>query len=102
MVARGEIWWLETPDGKGRPALVVSRDEANRVMRRVVVAPVTRTLRNVPSHLPVGRTEGLPVDSVANFDDLASVPKAFLVRRVGTLGARHHELCGTLLAMAGC
>lgn len=102
MVARGELWWLETPDEKGRPVLVVGRDEANVVMQRVMVAPVTRTLRSVPSQLPLGRDEGLPVESVANFDDLTSVPKSLLVRRLGNLGSRLHELCERLQAMADC
>lgn len=102
MVGRGELWWLETPDEKGRPVLVISRDRANEVMRRVMVAPVTRTLRSVPSHLPVGTQEGLPMDSVANFDDLTSVPKSLLVRRIGSLGPRSHELCSALQAMSDC
>lgn len=102
MVAKGELWWLETPDEKGRPVLVVSRDEANTVMRRVMVAPVTTTLRSAPSQLPLGRDEGLPTESVANFDDLASVPKSLLVRRLGHLGPRLHELCERLRAMADC
>ena len=41
MVARGELWWLETPDEKGRPVLVISRDEAIGVLRRVMVAIFT-------------------------------------------------------------
>jgi mRNA interferase MazF len=102
VVARGELWWLETPDEKGRPVLVISRDEANAVLRRVMVAPVTRTLRSAPSQLPLGRQEGLPTESVANFDDLASVPRSLLVRRLGTLGPRLHELCERLRAMADC
>ncbi|MGH8931949.1 MAG: type II toxin-antitoxin system PemK/MazF family toxin [Egibacteraceae bacterium] len=102
MVTRGEVWWLETPDEKGRPVLIVSRNEANLVMGRVMVAPVTRALRAAPSQLPLGRDEGLPVESVANFDDLASVPKGLLVRRVGTLGPRSYELCERLRAMADC
>ncbi|MGH9190108.1 MAG: type II toxin-antitoxin system PemK/MazF family toxin [Acidimicrobiales bacterium] len=102
VVGRGELWWLETPDEKGRPVLVISRDEANSAMRRVMVAPVTRTLRSAPSQLPLGRDEGLPAESVANFDDLTSVPKALLVRRLGDLGPRFHELCQRLRAMADC
>jgi mRNA interferase MazF len=102
VVARGELWWLETPDEKGRPVLVISRDEANAVLRRVMVAPVTRTLRSAPSQLLLGRDEGLPTESVANFDDLASVPKSLLVRRLGALGPRLHELCERLRAMADC
>jgi hypothetical protein len=42
------------------------------------------------------------VESVANFDDLASVPKALLVRRLGALGPRLPELCDRLRGMAGC
>jgi mRNA interferase MazF len=102
VVARGELWWLETPDEKGRPVLVISRDEAIGVLQRVMVAPVTRTLRSAPSQLPLGRDEGLPVESVANFDDLASVPKAMLVRRLGSLGSRLQELCERLRGMSGC
>lgn len=102
MVARGDLWWLETPNEKGRPVLVVSRDRANQVMQRVMVAPVTRTIRRAPSQLPLGSDEGLLTESVANFDDLASVPKAMLVRRLGALGSRSNEACVALRAMSDC
>ncbi len=102
MVAQGEIWWLESPHQKGRPVLVVSRNTAIAVMRRVLVAPITTTLRSTPSQLPLGREEGLPVDSMANFDSLTSVTKAYLVRRMGDLGPRRPALCSTLRAMADC
>jgi mRNA-degrading endonuclease toxin of MazEF toxin-antitoxin module len=39
---------------------------------------------------------------VANFDDLASVPKAMLVRRIGDLGPRTFELCLAIRAMCDC
>ena len=103
MVARGELWWGETPDEKGRPFLVVSRDGANAVMTRVLVAPVTRRIRGVPSELPVGRAEGLPVDSVASFDHLRPFPKALLVRHLGSLGPdRAHEICSVAGATLDC
>jgi mRNA interferase MazF len=102
VVSRGEIWWLETPDEKGRPVLVVSREAANAVMRRVLVAPVTRTIRSAPSQLRLGSDEGLYTECVANFDDLMAVPKAMVVRRLGALGARMPELCATLRVMADC
>lgn len=44
----------------------------------------------------------LPVDSVADFDDLSSVPKSMLVGRLGRLGPRAPELCAVLGAMADC
>ncbi len=102
MVARGEIWWGEAPDDKGRPFLVVSRDVANEVMQRVLVAPVTRRVRGLPSELALGADEGLPVDSVASFDNLRPFPKAMLVRRLGALGPRLHELCRAAQAALDC
>jgi mRNA interferase MazF len=103
VVARGEVWWGESSDEKGRPYLVVSRDAANEVMRRVLVAPVTSRIRNVPSELRLGRPEGLPIASVASFDNVRPFPKAMLVRRLGGLAAeRRHELCAVAAATLDC
>lgn len=102
VVARGELWWGEAPDEQGRPFLVVSRDAANKVMQRVLAVPVTRRIRGVPSELAVGRAEGLPVESVAAFDNLRPVPKAMLVRRLGSLGERQHEICRVAGATLDC
>jgi len=103
VVARGEVWWGETPDEKGRPFLVVSRDAANRVMQRVLVAPVTRRIRGVPSELPLGEGEGLPLPSVASFDNLQPFPKAMLVHRIGALAPeRWRDICRTAGATIEC
>ena len=103
MVARGELWWGETPDEKGRPFLVVSRDAANRVMQRVLVAPVTRRIRDVPSELPLGVPEGLPQQSVATFDNLQPFPKVMLVHRIGVLSPdRSRDICRTAGATIDC
>lgn len=102
MVGRGEVWWGEAPDEKGRPFLVVSRDAANRAMRRVLVAPVTRRIRGLPSELALDAVEGLPVQSVASFDNLRPFPKAMLVRRLGSLGPREHEICRAAGATLDC
>ncbi|HEX6568276.1 MAG TPA: type II toxin-antitoxin system PemK/MazF family toxin [Acidimicrobiales bacterium] len=103
VVARGEVWWGETPADKGRPFLVVSRDAANDVMARVLVAPVTTRVREVPSELPLGPDEGLPRPSVASFDNVRPFPKSMLVRRLGALGpARRHDLCVVAAATLDC
>lgn len=102
MVARGEIWWGEAPDEKGRPFLVVSRDSANQVMQRVLVVPVTRTVRGLPSELCLGPDEGLPVESVASFDNIRPFPRSMLVRRLGALGPRLHEICGVVGVALDC
>lgn len=102
MVARGDVWWGETPREKGRPFLVVSRDSANAVMQRVLVAPVSRRIRGLPSELALTSEEGLPVESVASFDNLRPFPKAMLVRRLGALGPRQREICRAAGAALDC
>ena len=68
MVAQGELWLMETPNRKRRPVLVISRDEVIPVVNNVVVAPVTSTIRDIPTRIPVGVDEGIDHDSVATFD----------------------------------
>lgn len=103
VVARGEVWWGEAPDEKGRPFLVVSRDAANAVMQRVLVAPVTTRVRGIPSELPLGAVEGLPHESAASFDNLRPFPKAMLVRRLGALDpVRRHLVCTVAAATLDC
>jgi len=102
VVGRGEVWWGEAPDEKGRPFLVVSRDAANEAMQKVLVAPVTRRVRGLPSELALGADEGLPIESVASFDNLRPFPKVMLVRRLGALGPRLHEVCRVAGAALDC
>jgi len=94
---------METPNQKRRPVLDVSRDEVIAVVNNVIVAPVTSTIRTIPTCIPVGVDEGIDHDSVATFDNLASVPKSVLTRRLGQLGVSgHQQICSALNAMANC
>ena len=103
MVAQGELWLLEPPNQKRRPVLVVSPDEAIPVLNNVVVAPVTSTIRSIPTCIPVGPTEGIDHDSVASFDNLAAVPKSVLTLRLGQLDeVERLRMCNALRAMADC
>jgi len=72
-------------------------------MQRVLVAPVTTRVRDLPSELPVGPDEGLPRVSVAAFDNLRPFPKAMLVRRLGALGPdRLRDICRAAAATLDC
>ena len=103
MVAQAEIWLMETPNQKRRPVLIVSRDEVIPVLNNVVVAPVTSTLRHIPTCIRVGPDEGIDHDSVATFDNLAAVPKSVLTTRLGQLGSGgRRQICDALDAMANC
>ena len=103
MVAQAELWLMETPNQKRRPVLVVSRDESIPVLNNIVVAPVTSTLRHIPTCIPVGPEQGIGHDSVAAFDNLAAVPKSVLTTRLGRLGVDgRRQICEALDALADC
>ena len=51
----------------------------------MTVAPVTRTIRSIPTEVPVGRADGLPARSVINLDDIATIPKTLLKERLTSL-----------------
>lgn len=94
---------METPNHKRRPVLVVSRDEAIPVLNNVVVAPVTSTIRDIPTCIPVGADEGIEHDSVVTFDNLTAVPKSVLTRHLGELGiGGRRRICEALDALANC
>jgi mRNA interferase MazF len=86
-VRRGEIYWAKLPPPIGRrPILLVTRTAAIPVRTAVTVAPITRTIRGIPSEVPLGRRHGLQAGSVAGCDSLQTVPKDVLqTRPIGAL-----------------
>lgn len=85
---RGEVWWADLPAPVGRrPVVLLSRDAAYAIRAAVTVAPVTRTIRDIPVEVALGREEGLPARCVLNLDDLTTIPKSLLRQRVGALSA---------------
>ena len=87
-VRRGDIHLADLPPPLGsRPVLLVTRTAAIAVRTAVTVAPVTRTIRDIPSEVALGRAHGLKHRSVANCDSLQTIPKDALRRRpLGRLG----------------
>jgi mRNA-degrading endonuclease toxin of MazEF toxin-antitoxin module len=54
-VARGEIWMYRFASlDKRRPVLVISREDAIRVLSTVMVAPVTSTITAYPARFSWG------------------------------------------------
>ncbi len=98
---QGEIWWAEMEERR-RPVLVVTRSEGVPVLTGIVVAPVTRTIREIPTQVPLGDAEGLPVDCVASFDNLQRIRRSALTERLGDLGPRREAICTALRALADC
>lgn len=103
-VNRGEIWnyACKAPD-KRRPVLVLTRQEVIALLHTVMVAPITSTIRGLPSEVTVGVDEGLTRPSAVNLDHVQTVERARLVRYVGALGpAKMRDVCHALGIAAGC
>ena len=100
---RGEVWWGEIENLGRRPFLVMTRSAAIAVLNGVVAAPVTRTVRNIPTEVALGPDDGMPEECAASFDNLRVVPKAYLVERVCALDAtRLAEACAALRSSVDC
>jgi mRNA interferase MazF len=99
---RGEIWFAATPGGD-RPVLVLTRDPVADRIGSVVVAALTRTRRGLVSELELTKADGVPTNSVVNFDNLHAIPRETFRRQVTTLSpARMAEACRSLQAATGC
>src|SRR2546430_3396258 len=85
LMQRGEIWFAATPGGD-RPVLVLTRDPVADRSGSVVVAALTRTRRELISEVPLTKKrDEVPSDCVLNFDNLHTLPRDLLRRRVATL-----------------
>jgi mRNA interferase MazF len=85
---RGEVWWVDMPPPAGRrPALLLSRDAAYRVRAAITVAPITRTIRNIPVEVALDNSDGMPARCVVNLDDITTLPKLLIKQRMTVLSA---------------
>jgi mRNA interferase MazF len=85
-VNRGEIWQFSFPrPDRRRPVLILTRQEVIGHLHSVTVAPITTTIRGIPTEVVVGTESGLKTTSAINLDNLATVPKAGLRVFVGTV-----------------
>ncbi|MBS1848695.1 MAG: type II toxin-antitoxin system PemK/MazF family toxin [Actinobacteria bacterium] len=98
---RGEVWWCELPDIGRRPVVVLSRDAAIPRLGRALVAPLTTTIRGLPSEVLLEPGDDpVPLLCVANLDSVESVSTAVLTDRLGTLAAERMRAVCTALAIA--
>ncbi len=73
---RGEIRWYKFahPDKK-RPVLILTRDSILEYLGEVTIAPITSTVREIPSEVFLSKADGMPRDCAINCDHLQTVPK---------------------------
>jgi mRNA interferase MazF len=85
-VRRGEIWWADLPAPYGRrPAILLSRDQTIVVRGSVTLVPITGPVRGIPVEVALGPEDGLPRACAVNADNITTVVKTRLLRRIGRL-----------------
>lgn len=74
---QGDVRWytFRAPD-KRRPVLILTRDSAIPYLANVTIAPITSTIRGIPSEVTLTPADGLAQECAVNCDNLQTVPKA--------------------------
>lgn len=103
-ISRGEVrlYQFAKPDKK-RPVVVLTRSSAISYLSTVTVAPITSTIRGVPSEVVLDAEDGMKAACAVNLHNAVTVSQARLGRRVAQLrSSRMDEICAALRFSLGC
>src|SRR3989337_872028 len=85
---RGEVrWYVFSRPDKKRPVLILTRDSALEYLGEVTVAPITSTIRDIPTEVLLTNADGMPRDCAVNLDHLQTVSKGKIGSLITTLSA---------------
>jgi mRNA interferase MazF len=102
-IADGQIWWADVPNEKIRPVVILTRRHVASLLRRVLVAPITTTVRGISTEVHVGENEGLRDGSVVNFDNAYLLDVDLLLEQIGVVEPeRWPEFCRAMSNVLGC
>jgi mRNA interferase MazF len=103
-IARGDVrlYRFASPD-KARPVVVLTRDSAVQYLATVTVAPITSTIRGVPSEVVLDEKDGMKKACAVNLHNAVTVSQQKLGKRVAQLSsARMSEICAAVRFSLGC
>ncbi len=98
---RGDVRWykFEKPD-KSRPVVVLTRDSIIPHISEVTVAPVTSTIRDIPSEVLLDSGDGMPRKCAVNCDHMQTVAKAKIGSLLTSLSATRMREIRTAIVFA--
>jgi mRNA interferase MazF len=98
---RGEIHWykLDPPD-KRRPVVILTRDSVIEYLGELTVAPITSTIRDIPTQVPLSEQDGMPRECAVNCDHVQTVAKGKIGPTLTTLPADKMEQVAEAIAFA--
>ena len=97
-IARGDVRLYQfAPPDKQRPVVVLTRESAIGYLSTVTIAPITSTIRGVPSEVLLGEEDGMKAPCAVNLHNAVTVSQQRLGKRVAKLGGlRMSEICSAL------
>jgi mRNA interferase MazF len=103
-IERGDIRLYEfAPPDKTRPVVVLTRQSAVPYLSTVTVAPITSTIRGVPSEVQLSEEDGMKMPCAVNLHYAVTVSQRRLGKRVAQLNSmRMQEVCAALRFSLGC
>jgi mRNA interferase MazF len=103
-LTRGDVRLYQFPKpDKQRPVVVLTRTSALRHLTRITVAPITSTIRDIPTEVRLDEADGMRRPCAVSLDNVLTVPRASVGRRVATLSReRLAEVCAALEFAVGC
>ncbi|MEX2558138.1 MAG: type II toxin-antitoxin system PemK/MazF family toxin [Actinomycetota bacterium] len=100
-LGHGQVWWADLD--KVRPVVILTRARVASRLHRVLVAPITTTVRGIATEVPLGRAEGVKPGSIASLDNAHLLPIHQLVAPAGRIDPpRWHEFCDAMGKVMGC
>jgi mRNA interferase MazF len=83
--------------------VILTRDSAIPYLSSVTIAPVTSTIRGVPSEVLLDEDDGMKGRCAVNLHNAITVSQQRLGRRLGRLSSRRmSEVCSALRFTLGC
>jgi mRNA interferase MazF len=103
-IARGDVRLYQfAPPDKKRPVVVLTRDSAVGYLSTVTVAPITSTIRGVPSEVVLSEEDDMKASCAVNLHHAVTVSQERLGKRVARLSTpRMNEICAALRFSLGC
>ena len=104
IIARGDVRLYQfAPPDKKRPVVVLTRDSAIAYLSTVTVAPITSSIRGVPSEVVLNEDDGMKAPCAVNLHNAVTISQNRLGRRLAQLSSwRMREVCAALRFSLGC
>ncbi len=101
LIKRGEVRWYKfgLPD-KRRPVVILTRDSVIGYLGEVTVAPITSTIRDIPTEVVLSEPDGMPRDCAVNCDHIQTVARDKIGPLIATLSSDKMEQIRLAVAFA--